>query len=53
MSHSAEVGLHETSLGAKVAETGVQRKLGLDGIELDGSMLGTGMKDDVGKELKF
>ena len=53
LSHSAKVGLHETKLGVKVAETGVQGKLGLDGVELDGSFLGTGIKVGVGKELKF
>jgi len=31
----------------------VQGQLGLDGVELDGSILGTGMKVGVGKELKF
>ena len=53
MSYSAEVCLHEKRLGAKVAETGVLGKLGLDGVQLDGSKLGTGMKFDVKKELKF
>ena len=53
VSHSAKVGLHETKLGVKVAETGVQGKLGLDGVELDGSILGTGIKVGVGKELRF
>ena len=28
-------------------------KLGLDGVELGGSILGTGIKVGVGKELKF
>ena len=50
-SNSAKVGLHETNLGVKVAETGVKGKLGQDGV--DGSILGTGIKVGVKKELKF
>ena len=53
LSHSANVCLHETNLGVKVAEKGVKGKLGLDGVQLDGSILETGIKVGMGKEARI